>query len=98
MYSIEYLQKALDDLDEIHFYIASDNLLAADTIVNNILDAADRLEIFPLIGTIVTDKMGLRGDYRMMIIKPYLVICRVIYTQIFIYRILHERRYRSLLN
>ena len=95
MYEIEYLQKALDDLDEIHFYTANDNLLAADKIVNDILDAVDRLKIFPFIGTVVADKISLSGDYRMMVFKPYLIIYRVIDTQIFIYRILHERRYRG---
>jgi len=93
MYEIEYLQKASDDLDEIYFYISNDNPLAADKMVNSILDAVDKLKIFPLIGTIITDKISLRGDYRMMITKPYLVIYRVIDTRVIIYRVLHEKRY-----
>jgi len=95
MYEIEYLQKSLDDLDEIHFYIANDSLLAADKTINSILDAVDRLEIFPLMGTVITGKISLSSDYRMMVIKPYLVVYKVVDMKVIVYRILHERRYRD---
>lgn len=97
MYKITYLQKALDDLDEIHLYIANDNQSAADKMVNKILDAVDTLETFPFIGSSVADRIDVKGDYRMISIKPYLVFYRVIGKEVIIYRVLHGRRYHSAL-
>ena len=43
-------EEALDDLDEIREWIAADDLSAADSTVERIFDAIDRLGRFPLIG------------------------------------------------
>ena len=43
-------EEALDDLDEIHEWIAADDPPAADSTVERIFDAIDRLGRFPLIG------------------------------------------------
>ena len=43
-------EEALDDLDEIHAWIAADDPPAADSTVERIFDAIDRLGRFPLIG------------------------------------------------
>ena len=97
MYKIIYLQKALDDLDEIHLYISNDNIIAADKMINKIFDAVERLKIFPFIGSSVSDKLAVKGDYRMIVVKPYLVFFRVIEKQVTIYRVLHGKRYHSAL-
>lgn len=97
MYKLLYLQKTLDDLEEIHFHISTDSLQAADNVINSILDALDNLEAFPFIGRSVADKLDAKGDYRIIIIKPYLVFYRVISTQVTIYRVLHEKRYYNAL-
>jgi len=97
VYKINYLQKALDDLDEIHLYIANDSLAVADKIVNNILDAIGGLETFPFTGGSSADRLEVKGDYRMIIVKPYIIFYRVINMQVIIYRVLHSRRYHSAL-
>jgi toxin ParE1/3/4 len=97
MYKLVYLQKALDDLDEIHFYIANDNPQAADKMVNKILDAIEGLETLPFIGSSVADRIDVNGDYRMIVVKPYLVFYRIINNHVTIYRVLHGRRYHSAL-
>jgi plasmid stabilization system protein ParE len=43
-------EEALDDLVEIHEWIAADDPPAADSTVERIFDAIDRLGSFPLIG------------------------------------------------
>ncbi|MCL2565852.1 MAG: type II toxin-antitoxin system RelE/ParE family toxin [Defluviitaleaceae bacterium] len=97
MYKIIYLQKALDDLDEIHLYIAQDSPKAADKMINNILDSIEGLLIFPLSGSSVNDRLDVEGDYRMLAVKPYLVFYRVIGEEVIIYRVLHSRRYHNAL-
>ena len=97
MYKITYLQKALDNLDEIHLYTSNDNQTAADKMVNIILDAIDTLETFPFIGSSVADRIDVKGDYRMIAIKPYLVFYKVVGKEVIIYRVLHGRRYYSAL-
>jgi len=97
MYKIKYLQKALDDLDEIYLYIANENPIAADKMISSILNTIDGLETFPFIGSAVADRVDIKGDYRMIISKPYLVFYRVISAQVIIYRVLHNRRYYSVL-
>ena len=97
MYKIIYLQRALDDLDDIHLYITNDNLKAANKMVNDILDAIGTLETFPFAGSSVSDRLDLKGNYRMIVVKPYLVFYRVTNKQITIYRVLHNKRYHSAL-
>ena len=93
MYRHVYLQKALDDLDELHLYISQDDPRAADKMVNSILDAVENLILFPSIGSSVNEKIDIWGDYRMIVVKPYLIFYRVIDKDVTIYRILHGRRY-----
>jgi len=97
MYKLVYLQKALDDLDELHLYIAQDSERAADKMISNILDAVENLTLFPFIGSPASNRLDVRGDYRMIVVKPYLVFYRVIDKDVTIYRVLHDRRYHSAL-
>jgi len=97
MYKLIYLQKSLDDLDELHLYISQDNETAADKMIENILDAVETLTTFPFIGSNVADKLDVRGDYRMIVVKPYLVFYRVINNEVIIYRVLHSKRYHAAL-
>ena len=104
MYNLVYLQRAIDDLEEIHFYI-SDSAVnitnpdpqTADKTVKNILNVLSNLETFPFIGSSVADRVDIKGDYRMIVVKPYLIFYRVIITQVTIYRILHSKIYYSAL-
>ena len=95
MHKIAYLQKALDDLDEIHMYIANDNPTAADKVISSITNAIDRLKTLPFTGSPVSERLNISGDYRMIIVKPHLIFYRVTKTEVFVYRILHERRYHN---
>ncbi|MCL2605534.1 MAG: type II toxin-antitoxin system RelE/ParE family toxin [Defluviitaleaceae bacterium] len=97
MYNIVYLQKAIDDLDELHRYIAQDNEQAANKMVSKILSAINGLILFPFTGSCVNDRITVKGDYRMSVVKPYLVFYRVIAKDIVIYRVLHGRRYHDAL-
>ncbi|MCL1995246.1 MAG: type II toxin-antitoxin system RelE/ParE family toxin [Defluviitaleaceae bacterium] len=100
MYKMVYLQRALDDLEEIHFYVANVadiDQQDAQELTDGILHALSNLETFPFIGSSVADRLDIRGDYRVIITKPYLIFYRVITTQVTIYRVLHSKRYYSAL-
>ena len=93
MYEIAYQQKALDDLDEIHFHISMDSGQVADKMIGNILSSIERLSGFPFIGSSFKDKLETDNDYRMIVVKPYLVFYRVTGELVVINRILHSKRY-----
>lgn len=64
---------ALDDLDEIAARIATDNPVAAAELVGRVLEAVDRLRLFPASGRRLPELPG--GRYREAIVAP----CRLIY-------------------
>jgi len=93
MYKLIYLQKALDDLDELHLHISQDNIKAAKDMIDRILSSIERLALFPFSGAPVRDKLGAEKDYRMLVVKPYLVFYRVEGNNVYINRVLHGKRY-----
>jgi len=97
MYKLTYLQKAMDDLGELYLYISQNSGQAADKMISKTLTSIKNLETFPFAGSSVNDKMDVKGNYRIIIVKPYLVFYRIIENDVIIYRVLHERRYYQVL-
>jgi len=95
-----YSPLARQDIDEIYRYISttlSNPASAAETVVA-ILDGAESLEEFPMIGTIVSGLPHLAGDYRFLPVRNYLIFYRVADDGVFVDRVLYKRRdYQSLL-
>ena len=66
--------RALRDLDEIHAYIARQDLAAARGVIGRIEAAAERLSEFPMSGRTGT----LRGTRQVVVTGlPYIIIYRV---------------------
>ena len=86
---VQFLQEALDDLEEIVLYIAQDSLQAALRMHDKIIEKANDLVIFPKRGRLVPNKKMAAAGYRMLGIKPYIAFYRVVDRTVFIYRILH---------
>jgi toxin ParE1/3/4 len=63
---------AIRDLENIHAYICRSSVGYADTMIGRIVDAVDRLALFPKIGP------PFQGDekstHRQLVVRPYLVI------------------------
>ena len=91
---LHYALEARRDLDENWDYIASDleNRTSADHVVNQILDAADQLENFPALGTLLSSIANVDSDYRYLTSGSYLIFYRIQQNDIFIERILYGRR------
>ena|SRR5690554_8204404 len=91
-YKIEFLPIAVDDLDEIVIYIASDNKEAALKMKNTIINKIKRLRDFPKLGAPVPEKKMREKAYRMLLVERYLIFYKIIENSIYIYRILHVSR------
>ena len=88
-YDVQFLQEALDDLEEIILYIAQDSRQAALRMHDKIIEKANDLSAFPKRGRLVPDRKMAEAGYRVLGIKPYVAFYRVIGGNVFIYRVLH---------
>lgn len=88
MYNVNILPSAWENLKSIEDYYAIQ--FDADTaikVVNSILDAIERLEVFPDSGSLTPDPWLNEQGYRMVICKKHVAIYRVIDEEIYIYHI-----------
>ena len=88
-YDIQFLQEALNDLEEIVLYIARDSRQDALRMHDKIIEKINDLMIFPKRGQRVPDKKMAAAGYRLLGIKPYIAFYRIIDRTVFIYRVLH---------
>ncbi|GAA0136304.1 hypothetical protein YSY43_31450 [Paenibacillus sp. YSY-4.3] len=91
---VMYTPAAVDDMDEIFSYISTDNVSAAEDLLNKLNRQIAGLADFPNKGSVLSDdeySLVQRG-YRYILVHPYLVFYRIIDHKIIIYRILHGRR------
>ena len=88
-YDVQFLQEAMDDLEEIVLYIAQDSRQAALNMHDKIIEKANDLTTFPKRGRLVPDKKMTAAGYRMLEIKPYIAFYRIVERNVFIYRVLH---------
>jgi len=88
-YSVQFLQEALDDLDEIILFIAQDSRAAALRMHDKVIEKTNDLTVFPKRGRLVPDKKMTAAGYRMLWIKPYIAFYRVVDRNVYIYRVLH---------
>ncbi len=91
---VHYTVEARWDLDEIWDYIVLElqNIPAAERVVNGILDAADRLEDFAEMGTLLSAIANVDSDYRFLISGKFMVFYRISGTDVYVDRILYGRR------
>ena len=88
MYNVNILPSAWENLKSIEDYYAIQ--FDADTaikVVKRILDAIERLEVFPDSGSLTPDPWLNEQGYRMVICKKHVAIYRVIGEEIYIYHI-----------
>lgn len=76
-YKVTFLQSALDDLEEIILYIASDNKKNALLMNDKLVATANKLAIFPMMGILVPDEKIARMGFRMLPIDNYLLFYKI---------------------
>ena len=94
MNRVVYSPKALADLDEIFDYISNKlaNPIAAESIVNGILDTADMLKDHSEIGKPLYFSDDIFSGYRYLVYRNYLVFYRINNDIAYIDRILYGKR------
>jgi plasmid stabilization system protein ParE len=60
MYVVFILEEALEDLTTIVAHISAENVAAAETLVNELIDEAMSLELMPYRGSVVKKQPALR--------------------------------------
>ena len=89
IHNVQFLQEALDDLEEIVLYIAQNSRAAALRMHDRNIEKVNDLSVFPKRGRLVPEKKMAEAGYRMLGIKPYMAFYRVVRRDVFIYRVLH---------
>ena len=96
-YKVEFLQSAIDDLEEIVLYIAKDSQKSAIELHDKIIESATRLEDFPTLGRMVPEKKLREYGFRFIVIDKYLLFYKIYNDEINILRVLRgDRDYPSL--
>lgn len=99
-YNINYLPIAIKDLEKIIDYIQTDNPDAALKLLEKIDESISQLKDFPYKGRSPKDDHLQSKDYRILVVKSYLVfyVVNKNYNEVEIRRILHgKRKYEFLL-
>lgn len=91
-YKIEFLQSAIDDLEEIVLYIAKDSPKSAMEFHDKVIESALRLEEFPNLGRLVPDKKLKESGFRLIVIGKYLLFYKIYGEEINILRVLRGDR------
>lgn len=93
-YKVTFLQSALDDLEEIILYIASDNKKNALLMNDKLVATANKLAVFPMMGILVPDEKIARMGFRMLPIDNYLLFYKIYEEdkEVTILRVIHGMR------
>ena len=97
-YTVRLLPSAEDDLTEIILFIAADNPIAAERILQRIQKNLSLLSSNPKLGRVPREELLARMGYRHLIVENYLIFYEIENRTIFVHRILDGARdYLSLL-
>lgn len=79
MYNLEYLPIARQDLIEIVTYISQDlqNPAAANRLAEEIVQAAEKLQLFPYAWPVYLPIRPLQWEYRKLLVQNFLLFYRV---------------------
>ena len=91
-YNVEILPTAWEDLKGIEdWYLLKFDAETALKVSDSILDAIERLEQFPEIGSATPDEWLNQQGYRMIICKRHIAIYRIIGQVVYVYHIADTR-------
>lgn len=92
MYNVQILPSAWEDLKRIEdWYLINFSAESAEKVSNGILNAIDRLAMFPDSGSPMPDGWLNAQGYRMVISKSYVAIYRKIDMDVYVYHIANTK-------
>ena len=87
-YRVEILPTAWEDLKQIEdYYLIQFDVDTALKVSDNILNAVERLELFPESGSLITDNWLNEMGYRMVICEKHVAIYKKIGEVVYVYHI-----------
>ena len=94
MIQLFYSPEALQDLSEIKEYIEHElcNPSAAVHVINDLLDALDKVKEFPDMGANLSHTIGIENNYQFIASGNYIAFYRHEKDKIFVDRILYKKR------
>lgn len=90
MAQVTWTAPALSDLNAIADYIALDNIVAAKSLVQDIFQAVERLELFPESGRIPPELEHL--NYREVVVSPCRIFYKISKDEVFILIVMRQER------
>ncbi|MGB0468227.1 MAG: type II toxin-antitoxin system RelE/ParE family toxin [Pontibacterium sp.] len=90
MAEIVWTEPALADLNDIAEYVALDNVVAANSLVQTVLTKIERLDTFPESGRIVPELEHLK--YREVVISPCRIFYKIEHDKVYILFVMREER------
>ena len=95
---VRVLRRAQLDLLEIQAYLLRDDPAATTRLINQLVAELERLATFPSRGARPRDERLRKAGYRYVVRGQYLILYKVLRSNVRVYRVLHGRRmYRDLL-
>ena len=89
-YHLQFLRSAVDDLDRIaDYHLQMVGAASAERITDQLLDAVERLEKYPYLGSLHPDPVLASMEYRRIVSGKYVCVYKVIDQAIVIYRIVN---------
>ncbi len=89
---VRVLRRAQLDLAEIQRYVATDQPDAANAIVDDLLDAIERLGRIPTMAPVARDPRLSALGYRVLVRGNYAVFYKLVARHVRVYRVQHQRR------
>lgn len=89
---IRVLRRAQLDLAEIQRFVGRDQPDAANALVEDLLDAIERLGRIPTMAPVARDPRLSTLGYRVIVRGRYLVFYKLVGRHVRVYRVLHQRR------
>ena len=96
IYQVNLSQQAQDDLEQIFYYIADDNINNAINFVLQLEKAIYSLESFPDRNPFIPENEIFDTNYRHLIFKKYRIVYRIAESSVFILRIFHGAKLLNL--
>ena len=95
-YQVNLSQQAQDDLEQIFYYIADDNINNATNFILQLEKKIYSLENFPDRHPLIPENEFFDTNYRHLILKRYRIVYRITEKSVFILRIFHGAKLLNL--
>lgn len=91
-FQVRVLRRAQKDLGEIRDYVSRDAPLTAERLLEDLLDAISSLDALPERGGQPRDLRLRRLGYRFLVVMGFLILYKILGSEVRVYRVLRGRR------